>query len=621
MKYYKPKMIAVIAALFVLFISSGIVRAEGTQMQVAAGIEHRAAIDESGSLWTWGRNISGELGNGSTIDRRYPVKALDQVAQVSLGFSHSAALKQDGSLWMWGSNEYGQIGSACAVGQCCSTPQKVLDQVKQVCLSYDQSAAVTTDGRLLVWGCNDSCLFASNQPTPTKILDGVASVSLGCYHGAALKTDGSLWMWGKNDEGQIGNGNTTDQPSPVKIMDGVSQVSLGWKTSMALKKDGTLWTWGYGYYGQLGKGDANTNSCNSPVQIMDQVAQADMGQYNGAAVKMDGSLYIWGRNDLGQLGTGNIDTAHMSPPVKLTDNVWKVELGINGGVILKQDKTIYSWGESDNYIPEKKELQTYWLVTFVDGTEKLCTEEILNGGSATAPQPSKTGYTLTWDTPFDHVTKDLTVTAVWSKIPQESATEAGADNGSDKEQTSDEHKGTGSKQKALITSIKITAISSKIAAGKKVALKAAISPANAGNKSISWLSSNKRYATVNSKGIVTTKASGIGKTVTITAKANDGSKKKAVYQIRIMKGVVKKVTLRGKKTLKAGKTLKLKAKVTATSGANKALIYTSSNERFATVTKSGKVKALKAGKGKTVKITAAATDGSGKKAVLRIRIK
>lgn len=88
-----------------------------------------------------------------------------------------------------------------------------------------------------------------------------------------------------------------------------------------------------------------------------------------------------------------------------------------------------------------------------------------------------------------------------------------------------------------------------------------------------------------------------------------------------MKGVVKKVALSGKGSLKAGKSMKLKTKVTATGGANKSLVYTSSNPDYATVSKSGKVKALKAGKGKTVKITAMATDGSKKKSVLRIRIK
>ena len=109
--------------------------------------------------------------------------------------------------------------------------------------------------------------------------------------------------------------------------------------------------------------------------------------------------------------------------------------------------------------------------------------------------------------------------------------------------------------------------------------------------------------------------------MTITAFAADGSGVKAAYKITSMKGVVKKVAITGKKTMAAGKSQKLKAKVTAAKGANKKLQWKSSNTKYATVTGSGKVKTKRAGKGKTVKITAMATDGSGKKASVKIRLK
>ena len=158
------------------------------------------------------------------------------------------------------------------------------------------------------------------------------------------------------------------------------------------------------------------------------------------------------------------------------------------------------------------------------------------------------------------------------------------------------------------------------AAGKKIALKANISPANATNKTLVWTSSNPKTATVNANGIVTMKKGSGGKKVTITAKAADGSGKKAVYTITGMKGVVKKVTISGKKTVKAGKSIKLKAKVKATKKANTRLFWKSSNQKFATV-KNGKVKAKKNAKGKKVKITAMATDGSGKKKSVTIKIR
>lgn len=172
-----------------------------------------------------------------------------------------------------------------------------------------------------------------------------------------------------------------------------------------------------------------------------------------------------------------------------------------------------------------------------------------------------------------------------------------------------------------VTGIKITASSRSIAAGKKVQLKATAAPSNADNKAVTWTSSNKKVATVNSKGVVTFNKKAGGKKVTITAAAKDGSKKYAKITLRCMKGSVKSIKLSGKTTLKPGKTTKLKAKVTTVNGkANKSVVWSSSNTKLATVDKNGKVKAVKGKKG-TVKITARAVDGSRKKATIKIRIK
>ncbi|MCI8504004.1 MAG: hypothetical protein HFH00_09305 [Dorea sp.] len=176
-------------------------------------------------------------------------------------------------------------------------------------------------------------------------------------------------------------------------------------------------------------------------------------------------------------------------------------------------------------------------------------------------------------------------------------------------------------EKIKVSRISLSGISKKIAAGKKIKLTANVAPSSASNKAVVWTSSNKKVATVDSAGVVSLKKKTGGKSVTITATAQDGSGVKASYKIKSMKGVVKKVSVSGKKSVKAGKALKLKAKVKATSKANKKLKWTSSNTSYATVSSSGKVKALKAGKRKKVKITAIATDGSGKKKSVTIKIK
>ena len=176
-------------------------------------------------------------------------------------------------------------------------------------------------------------------------------------------------------------------------------------------------------------------------------------------------------------------------------------------------------------------------------------------------------------------------------------------------------------KKVKARSIRLSGLSKQIAAGKKLTLKATILPKNASNKKLTWRSSNTKIATVTQKGVVTLKKKTGGKKVTITARSTDGSKKYASWKITSMKGIVKKVKITGNKSVKAGKKLKLKAKVTATKKANTKLLWTSSNTKYATVNSKGVVTTKKSAKGKTVKITAMATDGSGKKQTVKIKIK
>lgn len=237
-----------------------------------------------------------------------------------------------------------------------------------------------------------------------------------------------------------------------------------------------------------------------------------------------------------------------------------------------------------------------------------------SGGSASNPHPEdgdNSGGASSTPQPGDG---DNTSGA--SPTPQPGDT--GNADGSVSSEVSDETDSANIKVKKIV----ITTISKKIAAGKKVSLKAVVTPENASNSKIKWETSNKKYATVNSKGVVTTKKAGRGKTVTITAKAADGSGVKAKIKLKLMKNAVKKVKITStKKSLKAGKTLTLKAKVTTTGkNANTALKWSTSNSKYATVNSKGKVTAKKAGKGKTVTITAMSTDGTNKKSKIKIKI-
>ena len=175
-----------------------------------------------------------------------------------------------------------------------------------------------------------------------------------------------------------------------------------------------------------------------------------------------------------------------------------------------------------------------------------------------------------------------------------------------------------------VTNISLSGLSTNIAAGKSIQLTPTVLPVNAGNKALKWTSADTKIATVTQSGKVIIKKGTGGKSVIITATAADGSGVSTSYKIKVMKGAVKKITVKGaRKTLKVGKTMKLKSVVKTSKGkpVNKKVKWSSNKPKYATVTSSGKVKALKAGKGKKVKITAMATDGTGKKKSLTIKIK
>ena len=214
---------------------------------LSLGYDRSGVIAQNGSLYMWGRNDSGQIGDGTTEYRYKPTKILDHVIAVSLGGGHSGAITQDGSLYMWGSNDSGQIGDGTTEYR--YKPTKILDHVIAVSLGGGHSGAITQDGSLYMWGSNYGGVIVDgtteDRYKPTKILDHVIAVSLGDGHSGAITQDGSLYMWGYNAFGQIGDGTTEDRYKPTKILDHVIAVSLGDDHSGAITQDGSLYMWGF----------------------------------------------------------------------------------------------------------------------------------------------------------------------------------------------------------------------------------------------------------------------------------------------------------------------------------------------------------------------------------------
>ena len=329
--------------------------------QVYSGYWNSAAITTDGSLYTWGRNSCGQLGNGKSTDTNIliPTKIMDNVVSVSLGeFHHAGAITTDGSLYMWGYNNYGQLGDGTTTNS--SVPIKIMDNVSSVSLGEYHSAAITTDGSLYMWGRNNYGQLGNGKSNeyayvydpeidsalPIKIMDNVFSVNLGDDYSAAITTDGSLYTWGRNNYGQLGDGATTNSSVPIKIMDNISSIDFGHYMSAAITTDGSLYTWGRGFYGQLGNG-TEENSL-TPIKIMDNVIDVDIGFGHTGAITTGGSLYMWGKNDYGQLGNGIVTTEFTYVPIKIMDNVASVSLGQTfHGAAITADGSLYMWGSNE----------------------------------------------------------------------------------------------------------------------------------------------------------------------------------------------------------------------------------------------------------------------------------
>ena len=186
---------------------------------LSLGDYHSGVIAQDGSLYMWGVNDFGQIGDGTTKNRYKPTKILDHVVSVSLGDYYSGAITQDGSLYMWGSNDSGQIGDGTTEDR--YKPTKILDHVIAVSLQTGNSGAITQDGSLYMWGSNIRGGIGDGTKEvrykPTKILDHVIAVSLGVGHSGAITQDGSLYMWGWNSDGQIGDGTTKARYTPTQI--------------------------------------------------------------------------------------------------------------------------------------------------------------------------------------------------------------------------------------------------------------------------------------------------------------------------------------------------------------------------------------------------------------------
>lgn len=319
-------------------------------MDLAAGLHHSLALRADGAVLAWGANERGQIGDGTLRERFNPaqVKGLEglevfsDVVAICAGYHYSLALRADGTVWAWGANNAGQLGDGTTDHS--SMPVKVravegvgfLSGVKAIAAGARHSIAVLDTGLVVAWGSNafgqlgDGTTKKRSYPVHVKGLEGtkrlrnIAGVAAGLGYTVALRDDGAVLAWGANTYGQLGDGSTESRSSPAYVsgLDGsrgrIASIAAGSKHVLALGANGRVRAWGWN--GSGGLGDGTFLNRFEPIDVKDAGSEDLLprakliaaGYHHSLALREDGTVRGWGGNERGQLGN-NSSVASMLP--------------------------------------------------------------------------------------------------------------------------------------------------------------------------------------------------------------------------------------------------------------------------------------------------------------------
>ena len=409
---------------------------------VSSGPNFSLLLKNDGSVWAWGLNTNGQLGDGTTEQRFLPVQVKDSsgnnylsnIKQISAGGgalgSYALALDNDGTVWSWGLGSSGQLGNGVFGSSILPTKVKNssgsgnLNDVIKISTGSYFSGAIKSDGSIWMWGANGAGQLGdgtgTNRNLPVQVKDSSGTgflsnfidLSIG-HNGAnaglgsslAVRSDGTVWSWGSNNSGALGDGTYTNRSLPVQVRDssgtsffsGAKMVSIQssndwlYGGSIILKTDGTLWSWGY----SVGPTGHNTASI-IPVQVKDStglnnitnISQVTCGHYTCLAIDNSGELWSWGGGAYGSLGDGTFSDRRFPNKVKDVDGLTNINsissISVNGfggpgtssstSLISKNDGSVFAFGSNiygqlGNYSTVDRNLPNPVLssVIFTDG--------------------------------------------------------------------------------------------------------------------------------------------------------------------------------------------------------------------------------------------------------------
>jgi alpha-tubulin suppressor-like RCC1 family protein len=300
------------------------------------GIDSYCALKTDGTVWCWGKNAYGQLGNGTTTDSTTPVRVtgLSNMTALACGGFYACAASEmtNNSAYCWGQNMWGQLGNGTTTSS--STPVQVYGgarggvyKARRIAIGDSSTCYVSNEGRLACWGVNshgqlgDATTVNSTTPVTGRLNGPIVDVALGDSHACALKADGSVYCWGSNSNGQLGNGDlsVTQSLTPVLVsgITGATKLAAGGATNCVKTQDGRAACWGRNTNGELG--NATTIDSAVPVFVsgLTSVSNVAVGGTHTCAMTDNLSVYCWGANSVGELGTGDYNYSSLPKLVQM----------------------------------------------------------------------------------------------------------------------------------------------------------------------------------------------------------------------------------------------------------------------------------------------------------------
>jgi alpha-tubulin suppressor-like RCC1 family protein len=309
---------------------------------VSGGQNHTCGVRDSGKLYCWGNDGSGQVGDGDANSATAPrrIGSHEDWATVSAGDYHTCGIRHGGQLYCWGDNQCGQVGDGTAVSDPCRegfedhkarSPRRIgtFEDWANVSAGGFHTCGVRKNGKLYCWGNDDAGQVGDGDADPGAVtaplrigtFEDWANVSAGGFHTCGVRKNGKLYCWGNDENGQVGDGEAGSPalaPRRIGTFEDWARATAGWEHACGIRHGGKLYCWGKDDDGQVGDGD-DPNPATAPRRIgtFEDWAAIDGGVRHSCGVRTNGKLYCWGSDHDSQLGDGEGDSSPVTSPRRI----------------------------------------------------------------------------------------------------------------------------------------------------------------------------------------------------------------------------------------------------------------------------------------------------------------